>query len=66
MGTKPDKYVKYTPDERLVLGVYREIDDVIKMNWRNTGEKVLSLLVKRVAISAAVRKFLSLYPKLTF
>ncbi len=30
MSAQPDKYVKYTPDERFVLGVYRGIDEAIK------------------------------------
>ena len=30
MSGQPDKYVKYTPDERFVLDVYREIDEAIK------------------------------------
>lgn len=30
MTAKPDKYVKYTPYERFMLGVYREIDKAIK------------------------------------
>ena len=30
MGAKPDKYVKYTPYERFMLGEYRDIDKVVK------------------------------------